>query len=317
MTTDKLYCSHCGAAVTSEAKFCFKCGTPIQKSSLERSEPYRLDDKFKLCTPSLRTELGYSSHNRVWLLDGGFEKLHAFVNELCDLVYEKSSKVSPSESKNQCYDTISDIHFTRYDTDFYPPDGFESIFVEFRDYIPSPFGNIGVREEDTDFDRPLCIFLGRVEHDPDHGENNVSETEPPRLRKSKLVEKWGISVKHRFIDRKPTLKFFYSLFATSISTQCQYSTNYSGLLSVLGLEVAIHGQHWFVKGKDVTSFTEVREALSGVNGSPIESILEEEWRPVGIWQPVIIIDVTTGWFSSEKRRIYFNLSTGEQRPPTR
>ena len=225
--------------------------------------------------------------------------------------------MSPSESENQCYDTTSDIHFSRYETDFYPPDGYESIFVEFSDFIPSPFGNLGVRDESTDFDRPMRIFLGRVEHNPDHGKNNVSETEPPRLRKSKLVEKWGIRVEHRFIDRKPTAKFLYSLTAHSLTSQCQYSPNYKGLLSVLGLEVVTGGDNWPVSGKPVTSLSDVRKELSDVNGTIVyESVHEEEWRPEKIWRPFIEITVKSGWFSSEKRRMYLQSSTCKQRPPT-
>ena len=320
MTNANLHCTQCGAKIIDEAKYCFKCGSPIASLSPEYSEPYGLDDRFKLRIASLRTNLEYSLHSRVWLLDGGFERLHLFVNELCNLAYEKSAKVSPSESQDQCYDTISEIHFSRYDTDFFPPDGYESIFVEFRDFIPSPFGNQGVREDATDFDRPMRIFLGRVDHDPEHGKSNVSETKQPRLRKSKLVEKWGISVDHRFIERKPTLDFSYSLTAYAVSGQSQYSPNYKGLLSILRLEVVTGGgQYCLVKGKPVASLPDVRKVLSNCNGSIIyESVHEEEWQSANrTWQPFVDVTVKSGWFSSEKLRIYFPASTGNQRPPMR
>lgn len=321
MTNAKLYCTECGAEAINKAKYCFKCGSPAHNPSPVHSEPYGLDDRFQRCiSSSLHTNLKYSLHSRVWLLDGGFEKLHLFINELCNLVYGKSAKVSPSESDNQCYDTISEIHFPRYDTDFYPPDGHESVFVEFDDFIPSPFGNQGVREGATDFDRPMRIFFGRVEHDPDHGKNNVSETKQPRLRKSKLVEKWGISVNHIFIDRKPTLDFSYSLTAYALSWQDKYSPNYKGLLSVLGLEaVSGVGQYCLVKGKPVTSLTDVRKALSDSNGTIVyEPIHEEEWLPASkSWQPFVSVTVKSGWFSSEKRRLYLPAYAGKQRPPMR
>ena len=221
--------------------------------------------------------------------------------------------MSPSESENRCYDTISEIHFPRYDTDFYPPDGYESVFVEFHDLIPSPFGNQGVREGATDFDRPMRIFFGRVEHDPDHGKNNVSETKQPRLRKSKLVEKWGIRVKHRFVDRKPTLDFSYSLTAHELSSQDQYSPNYKGLLSVLGLEAVAGGGQYCL----VTGLPDVRKALLDSNGTIVyESVHEEVWQPENeSWRPFVDVTVKSGWFSSDKRRLYLPAYAGKQRAP--
>jgi hypothetical protein len=292
-------------AVANEAKYCFKCGNPIKNQSLRRSEPYLLDEKFRSHSSSLRTNLDYSSHSRVWLAGGGFERLHALVNELCDLAYVKSLKVSPADNEYPCHDTISDIRFPSIDTDFYPPDGYESIFVEFHE--PSSMRKQGDRDVSIDFNRPMHIFLGRIEHDPNHGKNNVLETKPPRLRKSKLVEKFGLMVVQRYIDRQPTPNFSYSLTAFSLSSQDQYSPNHKGLLSILGLEVVTDGSEYGpVRGKCVKSLPLVQKALSDVNGSLVnESVYEEEWRPaLGTWQPFIDVTIKSGRFATEKRRIY-------------
>lgn len=121
MSADNIYCSECGVALTNEEKYCYKCGSPIHRPSVEPSKRYQLDEKFKL-SGLPRTNLEYS-HGRVWLLDGGFERLHEFVNQVCNLAYRVSCSISPADDEGHCYDTISDIHFPRYDTDFYPPDG--------------------------------------------------------------------------------------------------------------------------------------------------------------------------------------------------
>lgn len=307
MNDGNLFCSECGVSVTREAKFCFKCGCPILKPERQNVLPYQLEEKYALEEGTPRTILEYRLHSRVWLMDNGFERLHEFVNKLCDLAYLASCRIPSIESENKCYDVVSDIHFPRYDTDFYPPDGYESIFVEFHDFIPSPFGNQGVRAEATDYDRPMRIFMGRVEPNPSHGKGNVSQTEPPRLRKSKLIEKWGIDVDHRFADRLPTLDFSYSLTSHHVGWQSEHSPNYKGLLSVLGLVPVVgEGKYGIVRGQCVTSLPEVQKALSEVDGSIVyEVVHEEDWLPSRqVWRPFIDVTVKSGWFSTEKRRIF-------------
>ncbi|BAN35555.1 hypothetical protein SCD_n01740 [Sulfuricella denitrificans skB26] len=122
-----------------------------------------------------------------------------------------------------------------------------------------------------------------------------------------MIEKWGIDVHHRFINRQPTPNFTYSLTAHSVGLQSEYSPNYKGLLSVLDLvPVTGGGEYCVVKGKSVTSLPLVKQALSNVNGTIIyEFVHEEEWQTSQwIWKPFIDVDVKSGWFSSEKRRIY-------------
>lgn len=306
---NSLFCSKCGVAVANDSQYCFKCGSEIYKAPTPSAVPYQLDVKFRPRGFIIFTTLEYSLHERVWLLDGGFQKLHQFVNELCDLAYDTSCKVAPSDSENRCYDTVSDLHFHRYDSDYYPIDGYESIFVEFSDSIPSPLGNLGVGPDATDFGRSMRIFMGRIEHDPTHGRNNYADTKPPRLRKSKLVEKWGISVAHRFVNGHPTLNFDYSLTAFPLSWQSEHTANYKGLLTTLGIEA--------VTGYNIKTLPQVRKALSDLNGNiGFHFFHEEVWRPSQhIWQPYLNVTIKTGWLSSEERQIYFEAST-DNRPPS-
>lgn len=265
-----------------------------------------------------RTRLVYSNDTRVWLLGAGFERLHSFVNRLCDLAYKRSSIIPPDESENRCYDTISEIVFPQYETDFYPPDGFESVFVEFADTIPSPFGNLGVRDGATDFNRSIKIFLGRIESNPNHGRGNVSQTKSPRLRKSKLVKKWGILVHHKFIDRRPTLDFSFALTANDISGQSEYSPNYKGLLEMLDLDVVYgEGRYHTANGKSIDTLATVERALDKRNESIVnEWIYEEYWQEsTKSWRPAVDVRVKTGWFSSKVERMNLPKQPGIQRPP--
>lgn len=303
MTADHIFCSQCGVLVANESRYCFKCGSEIQKKSTASSEPYKLDAPLQPLGQKAFTNLEYSGHGRVWLLNGGFEFLHEIVNDLCDLAYRISSMIDPSDSGNQIFDAIPGLHcFHRGDSDCYPEDGYESVFVEFHDFIPSPFGNLGISPGDRDFDRSIRVFKGRIEHDPKHGNNNVADTKPPRLRKSKLVEEYGIEVKHKFVDRQATTNFSYSLTAHSLSSQGEYSPNYKGLLKVLGL-VAVTNQ-------ELKSMPKVIKALAGTGGTiDFEFFHQEIWQPQhNIWQPYFDVTVKTGWLSSEQRRIFLEPS---------
>lgn len=314
-----IYCTECGEKAPNQAKYCFKCGSPLHVPAAEAHVPYSLEGKYRRCIPSSPCiTVEYSSSTRVWLVDGGFERLHAFVSELCALAYAKSCEVHPSESEDRCYDVVSDIHFDPYASDFYPEDGFESVFVQFSDFIPGPFGNMGYKEGDTHYSRLMDIYLGRIEHNPDHGRANVAERERPRLRKSKIAQHWGIRVTHHFEDSTPTSRFSFALTAHDLRWQDAYTPNYRGLLALLGLEPVVGaGSYRLVKGKPVSEIREASRAISEAGGSlQYEPVHEEEWRPASNeWRPYIEVTVSTGWFSSEKRRLYLPAYPGEQRPP--
>lgn len=307
MTSDNIFCSQCGVKVANESRYCFKCGSEIQTTTAASLEPYQHERPFELPGPKAFTNLEYSGHGRVWFRNGGFEYLHEIVNDLCDLAYGISSKIDPSDSENQIFDAIPGYHFSRWETDYYPPDGYESVFVEFRDRIPSPFGNLGVKSGDRDFDRSVHVFKGRIEHDPLHTERSAINEQPPRIRKSKLVEEFGIEVKHRFVDRQATTNFSYSLTGHTLSSQGEYSPNYKGLLKLLGLVA--------VTGSELKNMPEVIKALSGTGGSiNFEFFHNEIWQPLHkIWQPCFDVTVKTGWLSSDQRRILLEPST-ENRP---
>lgn len=144
----------------------------------------------------------------------------------------------------------------------------------------------------------MRIFMGRIEHDPTHGESNYSETKPPRLRKSKLIEKWGIYLEQRVLGQLRTHHFYYSLNADSLSRHDQYSPNYKGLLAILGIDA--------VTDRNIKTLPQVIKVLSETDGSiRFQFFYEEEWQPQrGIWQPYLDVSIKTGWLSSESRRIF-------------
>ena len=301
MTSNNFYCTECGAKISDKDRFCFTCGNQIQERELKQSMPYRLDEKFNLRSNlqlPLRTNLKYALPWRIFLLDNGFDKLHKFVNDICDLAYIVSCRIDPNKSRNQCYDTISNICFSRYETDFYPEDGYESIYIEFNDTIPSPFGELGVKQDAINFERSMRIFMARIEYDPRHGESNYAETQTPRIRKSKLVEKWGLDVYHKYLNRQPTFEFSYSITEYEISHQSEYSPNYKGLLSTLGLITLSENER--------NKSNLFKNSLSNINISDVvyKTFLEEEWQQkISMWRPFIDVNMKTGWLSSEIRRI--------------
>ena len=149
--------------------------------------------------------------------------------------------------------------------------------------------------------------MGRIDPNPQHGKNNASHAHPPRLRKSILVEEWGFSVGHYFLDDQPTPNFSYSLTNSDLSLQGEYSTNYIGLLSLLKLVVVTGGHPYCpVKGALATDIQAVRNALSKANGTLVNpSVYSEEWRPeTSSWQPFIDVKSRSGWFSSKIQRLY-------------
>ena len=240
------------------------------------------------------TTLSYELDTRIWLLDNGYDVLQQFAHECCEIAYPLSCEIPPGSDETEYYhDVNSAIKFQLFETDLYPADGYESVFIEISDFIRRP-----ELLPNHSFLRWIKIYGGGFAHNPEHGKNNVSQTQPPRMRKSAFFQKWGLTVKHQFRDGKPTNEFSYSLSASDVPMiQSPYGPNCTALLKHLNLTP--------VKKAHLNLMPRFKDLLKTYDINKLDC----PWHysqlldySTGQWRGYVDFNVSTGWFSSEKKR---------------
>jgi len=171
-------------------------------------------------TQAARVNVSYQPYQtkRLWLKDNEFDTLHSAIAEGCALLHPLSRNLPITNSPEIRYYDIHypDLNFALYDTDTYPPDEYISTFFHAHDHIPGPFGDLGELTGESEFERLVSLHHGKIQHNPDHGRHNYSQTKSPRLRKSVFVEKWGLEADHIFRAGRPTNEFRYSVLASDL-----------------------------------------------------------------------------------------------------
>lgn len=247
--------------------------------------------------PTPQTELRYSNdvNRRLWLLNNGFEVLHEAVRIGCQRVYAMSSSITPSQNYElHYYDVNSPSNsFTLYETDTYPPDGYEGLFFCPRDRTPGPFGDFGFGTGETS-ERTFSLHAGRIAHNPEHGLRNVSQTKPPRMRRSTFREDWAFTAEHLFVEGQPTSQFTFWMTAVHL---CGDNMGTHGLLRFLGLKPVT-----LDRLVELPSYRQLLGRLPGLKVE-FEPFYEEELDSrTNRWRGVVSANIKTGWLSSERRK---------------
>lgn len=227
---------------------------------------------------------------RVWLQPLGHECLAEFISTVLSEHHEMICQLPSSGVETVYYDVFDPFcKFALFQTDYYPPDGYESLFVFVSDLVPSPWGMLNPFGAGRRC-RSISIALAKIVHDPYHAEHAVANLCHPRLRPSSVELEWGFDVEHIWQDGSPTNE--YSFHCTS--SDVRSTSHLLSLLSHLGVEV--------VTTADINDLQSVRD-LERASGISIifEDLYEERWdSDLEIWRGFVKINERKGFFGSRR-----------------
>lgn len=220
---------------------------------------------------------------RVWLKDDGNELLDAFTSEVCRR-YLLAKLHAPIDSQQiMAYDLSRPIHFPVFETDFYPPDDYESKFC-----IPSD--RFRVPDE-----RVLEICRAIIRHNPSHGIGNVSQLSYPRLRKSRFERIWSVFVAQQYQNGKATALFHFAPLPTD-----KYLYTLLQFLKLMPVTTA-----------DIEIMPAYRQLITDPRfvgyekGVGPQMFGQEFDRNVNRWRGFIKVRFKTGFFSESSEKFYF------------
>ena len=237
-------------------------------------------------------------NKRIWLLPGNFDLLHGVLLRLCEeIVYPISCQIEPGANTDllRYYNVRNPtINFKLYETDTYPPDGHKGLFFHASDYTPGPWGNMGAVREKGEFQRCVALYQGTIVHNPEHGEHNASEREPPRSRKSVFSTGWGFQFSHIYFDGKPTNEFRFHLDASTLSQSSAY-----GLLRLLELLPVTKEE--LIRMPGYQCLRDQYEIVDLERGPWFEEEFDQQEK---CWRPFVNIWVKNNWLNSEWIKVY-------------
>ena len=239
-------------------------------------------------------------NRRLWLTGGGYAVLGAMIKIGCGRAYSLSSTLEPRRDYDRIFYDVDApaTNFPLFETDFYPPDGYEGVFFCPHDLTPGPFGTFGFGTGSSD-DRVFSMHKGRIVPNSAHGSANVSQRQRPRLRKSIFREEWSFTASHKFRSGSPTPDFSYWLMATHLSEQDTSGT--LGLLQVLDLS-PMAAEYL----KQLPSYLQLARQVGGLS-EDYSPFYEQELDPKSNrWRGVVNARIKTGWLSSETRTFYLD-----------
>ena len=247
-----------------------------------------------------KTILRYSRDTRLWLKGNGFSQLQEAVHDLCEKIYPMSCRLTPPFDpawEYVYYDINSSVQFRLYETDTYPPDGFQSLFFSPTDYIPSPLGNLGSRPGQT-FERQVKVCAGAIVYNPKHIKSGSERSRPSTFR-----EDWGIELKHHFEAGEPTNRFEFDLPIRALAYPLGYQTNYKGFFESLnskGVEPVLfqdlprYPEYNRIKSKIIPT------SIATENGYLMQRFDEAQKR----WRGFIVATLWKGIFFQKGKEIF-------------
>lgn len=176
------------------------------------------------------TDVSKQDGSRVWLeSEDDYLRIHTFIKDGLPRIHAVSTRFPPvtEECVIPNRDLYSDRQYIDYDSNTYPPDGAESVFLDDRFLANEDWDVLGKM-----YYRKLSVKFCRFSHDP-----NYTKTAPYsriRDRPSCCICDWSFDIEHLWIGGNPTGEYFHNFSSYGLDFSL-YGKFKNGLMTMLGI----------------------------------------------------------------------------------